>query len=267
MLGMALDAGGHLTHGFRPNVSGKLFRYCSYGVDPRHRLLDYDEVRGRPAREAAAPDRRLQLVPAADQLPHHPRDRRRGRRDVHGRHGALRRTGRRQGVHRRLRPGAPRAHRDDHDAQDAARPARRPGAVPAGARRDVDRGCPLVLGGPLAHVMAAKAVALAEAAAPSSRPTPRRSSTTPARSPRRWWRGASVVTGGTDNHLVLVDVRAFGLNGRQAEARCGTAGVTLNRNVIPTTPTAPGTQRPAPRHAGGDDARHGRGRDGRRSPR
>jgi glycine hydroxymethyltransferase len=51
MMGMALDSGGHLTHGFRPNVSGKLFRYCSYGVDPETCRLDYDEVRRRAREE------------------------------------------------------------------------------------------------------------------------------------------------------------------------------------------------------------------------
>src|SRR6185295_4296163 len=51
MMGMALDAGGHLTHGFRPNISGKLFQYCSYTVDPRTNLLDYDDVRRRARAE------------------------------------------------------------------------------------------------------------------------------------------------------------------------------------------------------------------------
>ena len=51
MMGMALDAGGHLTHGFRPNVSGKLFEYTSYTVDPETNLLDYDHVRQRAREE------------------------------------------------------------------------------------------------------------------------------------------------------------------------------------------------------------------------
>ena len=104
----------------------------------------------------------------------------------------------------------------------------------------VDRGCPLVLGGPLPHVMAAKAVALVEA----SRTVVRRlrvgaSSTT--RRARGGTRcpGVPVVTGGTDNHLVLLDVRRFGLNGRQAEAVCRAAGITLNRNVVPDETNGP----------------------------
>ena len=135
-LGMSLDAGGHLTHGFRPNISGKMFHQSSYGTDPETGLLDYAAVRAT-AREFQP----LVLIagysayPAQDQLRDDARDRRRGRRGADGRHGPLRRAGRRQGVHRRLRPGAARPRHDDHDAQVAARPARRHGAVPAGVRR------------------------------------------------------------------------------------------------------------------------------------
>ena len=91
---MSLDAGGHLTHGFRPNISGKLFDQASYGVDPDVGLLDYDAIAAQ-AREF----RPLVLVAGYSAYPRNPnfaragRDRRRGRRHVHGRHGALRRAG------------------------------------------------------------------------------------------------------------------------------------------------------------------------------
>ena len=88
--------------------------------------------RGVPA---AGAHRRLLRLPAPDQLRDDARDRRRGRRGADGRHGALRRSGRRQGVHRRLRPRPARARRDHDDAQVAARPARRHGALPARVRR------------------------------------------------------------------------------------------------------------------------------------
>ena len=100
----------------------------------------------------------------------------------------------------------------------------------------VDRGCPLVLGGPLSHVMAAKAVALAEARQPSSATTRSGSPTTPRRSPRASSSAATLVTGGTDNHLVLVDVSTFGLTGRQAESALLDAGIVTNRNSIPSDP-------------------------------
>jgi glycine hydroxymethyltransferase len=104
----------------------------------------------------------------------------------------------------------------------------------------VDRGCPMVLGGPLPHVMAAKAVALAEASQPSFR-TYAAAVVDNARAlaERLLARGVPVVTGGTDNHLVLVDVRPFGLTGRQAESALRSAGVTLNRNVVPDETNGP----------------------------
>jgi glycine hydroxymethyltransferase len=104
----------------------------------------------------------------------------------------------------------------------------------------VDRGCPLVLGGPLPHVMAAKAVALAEA----SRPSFREYAAAVVDNARVLAEGlvdggVPVVTGGTDNHLVLVDVRAFELTGRQAESALRAAGITLNRNVVPDETNGP----------------------------
>ena len=167
MMGMALDAGGHLTHGFRPNVSGKLFRYCAYGVDPETCLLDYDEVRRR-ARE----ERPLLLLAGYSSYPR--KINFRIFREIADEVGATLMvdmahfaglvagkvfTG-------DFDPVRARAHRHHDDAQDAARPARRPGAVQAELAETVDRGCPLVLGGPLAHVIAAKAVALTEASQP-----------------------------------------------------------------------------------------------------
>jgi glycine hydroxymethyltransferase len=92
----------------------------------------------------------------------------------------------------------------------------------------------MVLGGPLPHVMAAKAVALAEASTPGFA-TYAAAIVDNARAlaDALVAGGVPVVTGGTDNHLVLVDVRKFGLNGRQAEAALRAAGITLNRNVVP----------------------------------
>ena len=101
----------------------------------------------------------------------------------------------------------------------------------------VDRGCPLVLGGPLSHVMAAKAVALAEARQDSFR-TYAQSIADNAKSLADGFltRGATLVTGGTDNHIVLLDVTSFGLTGRQAESALLDAGVVTNRNSVPADP-------------------------------
>ena len=113
-----------------------MFDQRSYGVDPATGQIDYAALRESAQRVQAAGDRgRLLGVPAQGELPHHARDRRRGRRHLHGRHGALRRPGRGQGLHRRLRPGPARAHRHHDHAQEPARPARRRGALPARAGR------------------------------------------------------------------------------------------------------------------------------------
>ena len=101
----------------------------------------------------------------------------------------------------------------------------------------VDRGCPMVLGGPLSHVMAAKAVALAEARQPSFQTYAQRIADN-AKSLAEGFltRGANLVTGGTDNHIVLLDVSSFGLTGRQAESALLDAGVVTNRNSVPADP-------------------------------
>jgi glycine hydroxymethyltransferase len=102
----------------------------------------------------------------------------------------------------------------------------------------VDRGCPMVLGGPLPHVMAAKAVALAEARQPSfATYASRIVDNARALADGLMRRGMSLVTGGTDNHLVLLDAgTSFGLTGRQAESALLEAGVVTNRNSIPRDP-------------------------------
>ena len=101
----------------------------------------------------------------------------------------------------------------------------------------VDRGCPMVLGGPLSHIMAAKAVALAEARQPAFQTYAQKIADN-AKSLAEGFlkRDATLVTGGTDNHIVLLDVSSFGLTGRQAESALLDAGVVTNRNSVPQDP-------------------------------
>jgi len=102
---------------------------------------------------------------------------------------------------------------------------------------DVDRGCPMVLGGPLSHVMAAKAVALAEARQPAFQGYAQDiADNAKALAEGFLSRDAKLVTGGTDNHIVLLDVTSFGLTGRQAESALLDAGVVTNRNSVPSDP-------------------------------
>jgi glycine hydroxymethyltransferase len=101
----------------------------------------------------------------------------------------------------------------------------------------VDKGCPAVLGGPLSHIMAAKAVALAEAKTPGFRDYAQRIvDNARALADGLLRRGVTLVTGGTDNHIVLLDVSGFGLTGRQAEAALLQSGIVTNRNSIPHDP-------------------------------
>lgn len=238
MMGMALDAGGHLTHGFRPNVSGKLFRHASYGVDPETGLIDYDEV-ARRARE----ERPLILLAGYSSYP----------RLIDFR--AFREIAEDVGATFMVDMAhfaglvAGGVMKGDHDPVAHAhivtttthKTLRGPRGGMVMCESDlapaVDRGCPLVLGGPLPHVMAAKAVALAEASRPefaSYASAVVDNARALADGLQR--RGVPVLTGGTDNHLLMVDVRTFGVTGRQAEGALRAAHLTANRNVIPNDP-------------------------------
>jgi glycine hydroxymethyltransferase len=238
MMGMALDAGGHLTHGFRANVSGKLFRYCNYGVDPHTGLIDYDQVR-----ERARAERPLLLIAGYSSYPRLINFRKfREIADevsatfmVDMAHFAGLVAG---GVLEGDFDPVAHAHIVTTTTHKTLRGPR--GGLVLCERAladDVDRGCPLVLGGPLPHVIAAKAVALHEAAQPDFRRYAR-AVVDNARELAEALRaqGARLLTGGTDNHLVMVDVRGYGLNGRQAEAALRAASLTCNRNVIPNDP-------------------------------
>ncbi len=235
LLGMSLEAGGHLTHGFRPNISGKLFRHRSYGVDPETFLLDYDEVRRR-ARE----ERPLILLAGYSSYPRLINFR--VMREIADEVGATFMVDMAHFaglVAGRVLTGdydpVPHAHVVTTTTHKTLR-GPRGGLALCGSdlAEFVDRGCPLVLGGPLPHIMAAKAVALAEASEPSFQ-VYAASVVDNARvlAEALMARGVPVVTGGTDNHLVLIDVRPFGLNGRQAEGALRAAGITSNRNVVP----------------------------------
>jgi glycine hydroxymethyltransferase len=241
LLGMSLQAGGHLTHGFRPNISGKLFRHRSYGVDPETSLLDYDEVRRR-----AHEERPLLLVAGYSSYPRLVNFR--VMREIADEVGAT------FMVDMAHFAGlvAGKAMTEDFDPVPHAhivtttthKTLRGPRGGLVLCDHDlaefVDRGCPMVLGGPLPHVMAAKAVALAEASQPSfASYAAAVVNNARALADALVRAGVPVVTGGTDNHLALVDVRPFGLNGRQAEAAVRSAGVTLNRNVVPDETNGP----------------------------
>jgi glycine hydroxymethyltransferase len=238
MMGMSLDSGGHLTHGFRPNVSGKLFRYCSYGVNAETGLVDYDELRAR-----AKAERPLLIVAGYSSYPRLLNFRKfREIADeisatfmVDMAHFAGLVAG---GVLTGDYDPVAHAHIVTTTTHKTLRGPRGGLVLCKKEWADVvDRGCPLVLGGPLPHVMAAKAVALSEAAKPEFSTYARRvvdNARTLAEALMS--HGVRLITGGTDNHLVMLDMRGYGLNGRQAEAAIRAANLTCNRNVLPNDP-------------------------------
>ena len=235
MMGMALDAGGHLTHGFRPNISGKLFQYCSYTVDPETFLLDYDVVRRRAREEKP-------LLIVAGYSSYSRLINFRIFREIADEVGATLMVDMAHFaglVAGKVFTGdfdpIPHAHIVTTTTHKTLR-GPRGGLVLCKSElaETVDRGCPLVLGGPLPNLMAAKAVALTEASRPEFADYARRIvENSKALAEALMATGGAIVTGGTDNHLMLLDVRPFGLTGRQAEGALRSAGVTLNRNVIP----------------------------------
>ncbi len=239
VMGMSLDAGGHLTHGFRHNISGKMFNQRSYGTDPATGLIDYAALLAE-----AKEFKPLILVAGYSAYPR--RINFATMREIADEVGAVLMvdmahfaglvagkvfTGEENPVayadivttttHKSLRGprgGLVLATKDFAD--------------------DVDRGCPMVLGGPLGNMMAGKAVALAEARTPAFASYAQQvadNAQALAEGLRR--RDVTLVTGGTDNHLVLIDVASsFGLTGRQAENALLDSGVVTNRNSIPRDP-------------------------------
>jgi glycine hydroxymethyltransferase len=238
MLGMSLEAGGHLTHGFRPNISGKMFYQRTYGTDPVTGLLDYAALR-----KIAQDFKPLVLVAGYSAYPR--RINFAIMREIADEVGAtlLVDMAHFAGlVAGKVLTGdfdpVPHAHIVTTTTHKTLRGPRGGMVLCQQEYADaVDRGCPMVLGGPLAHVIAAKAVALAEARQPSFRLYAQQVvDNARALADGLLGRGARLVSGGTDNHLILVDVTGYGLTGRQAESALLDCGIVTNRNAIPHDP-------------------------------
>jgi glycine hydroxymethyltransferase len=237
-LGMSLDAGGHLTHGFRPNISGKMFHQRSYGTDPETGLLDYAAVR-----DAARDFRPLILIAGYSAYPR--KINFAVMREIADEVGAVLMVDMAHFaglVAGKVFTGdfdpVPHAHVTTTTTHKSLRGPRGGLVLCQPEFADaVDRGCPMVLGGPLGHIMAAKAVALAEARRPEFRTYAQAiADNAVALADGLMKRGARLVTSGTENHLVLIDVSSFGLTGRQAESALLDSGIVTNRNAIPRDP-------------------------------
>jgi len=242
LLGMDYYSGGHLTHGYRRNLSAKMFDAHTYTVNRETGLLDYDEI-GRMAREI----RPLILLAGYSAYPREINFRR--MREIADEVGAVFMVDMAHfaglvagGVFQGDANPVAHAHIVTSTTHKTLRGPR--GGIVL-CRKEfaeyVDKGCPLVLGGPLPHIMAAKAVALTEANRPAFKDYAARI-TANARTLAAALaeRGFTLATGGTDNHLMLVNVAASrGLTGTQAASALRECGVTLNYNSLPFDPNGP----------------------------
>jgi glycine hydroxymethyltransferase len=239
VMGMRLDQGGHLTHGSPVNFSGRMYDFVAYGVDDTSEVLDYDEIRDLAVRE-----RPRLIIAGATAYP------------------------------RLIDFAAFRAIADEVDAILLVDAAHIAGLVAGGAhpspvpfadvvtltthktlrgpragtilcRRQyaaaIDKAVfPGLQGGPLMHVVAAKAVAFLEAGQPSFRQYAADVVTNAAAlADGLASEGFRIVSGGTENHLMLVDLRPFGVTGKVAQEALDAAGITCNKNAIPNDPEKP----------------------------
>jgi len=238
-MGMRLDQGGHLTHGSPVNFSGRLYEFVAYGVDDESETLDYDVIR-----EIARRERPKMIVAGATAYPRViDFDAFRSIADeagallvVDAAHIAGLIAG---GAHPSPLPQADVVTLTTHKTLRGPRA----GAILCREEHAaaIDKAVfPGLQGGPLMHVVAAKAVAFHEAAQPDFRDYAagivRNAQALAAGLVDEGFR---VVSGGTDNHLMLVDLRPFGVTGKTAQEALDRAGITVNKNAIPTAPEKP----------------------------
>lgn len=241
ILGLDYYSGGHLTHGYRQNVSAQMFDAYSYTVDPKTKLLDYDAIE-RQAKEIKP----LILIAGYSAYPRKVNFRRMS--EIAKEVGATFMVD--MAHFAGLVAGG--VFTGDYDpvkwADVVTTTTHKTLRGPRGGMilckqeyaESVDKGCPLVIGGPLPQMMAAKAIALTEALQPSFKEYAHRIvENAQALADELMAQGVPLDTDGTDNHLMLIDVTKFGLNGRQAEGAVRAAGITLNRNALPFDPNGP----------------------------
>jgi glycine hydroxymethyltransferase len=241
LLGLDYYSGGHLTHGYRYNVSGRMFEVHSYGVSKETGLLDYDIIE-----KQALEVKPLILLAGYSAYPRKISFKR--MREIADKVGAV------LMVDMAHFAGlvAGKVFTGEYDpvlwahvvTSTTHKTFRGPRAGMVLATKEfadaLDKGCPLTMGGPLPHVIAAKAVAFREAAKPEFREYAHLIvDNCRALAAACIKGGLEVPTGGTDNHLFLVNVRNLGLTGRQAENALHDCDIILNRNSLPFDPNGP----------------------------
>ena len=240
ILGMDLASGGHLTHGAKPNQSGKWFNAVQYGVRREDNLLDYDQV------EALAKEHKPQLIIAGGSAIPRQIDFARFREiaDMVGAYLMVDMAHFAGLVAAGERPSPfPHAHVATTTTHKTLR-GPRGGMIltndEAIAKKVNSAIFPGIQGGPLMHVIAAKAVAFGEALRPEFKTYQQQviaNAQTLAATLIEG--GLDIVTGGTDTHLLLVDLRPKGVKGNATEKALGRAHITCNKNGIPFDPEKP----------------------------
>ena len=241
LLGMSLAEGGHLTHGTKVNFSGKLYNAVQYGLDADTGLIDYDRV------EALAEEHKPKLVIAGFSAYSKVVDWQRFR-DIADGVGAflmvdmahvagLVATGHYPNPVPIADVVTTTTHKTLRGPRGGLILARKNDAL---TKKFNSLVFPGIQGGPLMHVIAAKAVAFKEALEPSFRDYQARvcdNAKTMAATLAE--RGYPIVSGGTDNHLMLVSLIDHGITGKDADAALGRANITVNKNAVPNDPQSP----------------------------
>lgn len=241
VMGLSLNSGGHLTHGYRHNVSSKMMQAVLYDVDPKTELLDYKQLAEQVKKEKptillagySAHPRRLNFALM---------------REIADSVGATFMVDMAHFsglVAGKVFTGdfdpVPYAHIITSTTHKTLRGPRGGFILCTPELGEfVNKGCPLVLGGPLPHVLAAKAVAFKEANTPEFRQYSQQIvNNAQALAEQLRKRGVRLVTDGTENHLMILDLTKFGLTGRHAETCLRESMLTVNRNTIPFDPNGP----------------------------
>ena len=239
IMGMNLSQGGHLSHGSPVNISGSYFHIVAYGVDPETEVIDYDKM------EAIAKECQPKMIIGGGSAYARTIDFERLAALAHGVGGVLMIdrapiagliAG---GLHPSPIPYADVVTTTTHKTLRGPRG----GMIlcPEKYAKAIDKAVfPGTQGGPLMHVIAGKAVAFGEALKPEFKAYQKQIlQNAAALADQLTQEGLRLVSGGTDNHLVLVDVRNKNLTGKEAEHMLDEVGITCNKNTIPFDPASP----------------------------
>lgn len=238
LMGLSLNSGGHLTHGYRHNVSAKMFDCICYDVDPDTQLIDYDKLR-----EMAIKEKPLIFLAGYSAYPRKIDFKK--MREIADEVNAV------FMVDMAHFAGlvAGKVFTGNYDPVQHAhivtstthKTLRGPRGGLVLCKQEfaewLDKGCPMLQGGPLPHVMAAKAIAFKEASTVEFQSYAAKIvENSKALSEALMAKGIKLTSDGTENHLMVLDIRSFGLTGRQAENILRESLITVNRNAIPFDP-------------------------------